>query len=243
MSLFRRDPEGETYRRVERLLEGPMLIASLLFVPVILGPFVADLRTRSENQLLLTGALLWLAFAIEFLWLLYLAPSRGEMVRTHKIDLLVLLIPVLRPLQILRLAPAASAVRRTLRSVTEVVGRPGIPQYFVATLAAIVIGAWFGLIFERGQAGASLDDFGTALWWSFVTVTTVGYGDHFPVTGPGQVVAVVLMIVGIGGISLITASVAALFIDDEVEDETNEIAERLDRIEALLVRQSGDGDA
>ena len=177
---------------------------------------------------------LWLAFAIEFLWLLYLAPSRGEMVRTHKLDLLVLLIPVLRPLQILRLAPAASAVRRALRSVTEVVGRPGIPQYFVATLAAIVIGAWFALIFERGQAGASLDDFGTALWWSFVTVTTVGYGDHFPVTGPGQVVAVLLMIVGIGLISLITASVAALFIDDEVADETDEIAERLDRIETLL---------
>ena len=237
-NLFRRDPDGASYRRVERLLEGPMLIASLLFIPVILGPFVADLSDRSQDQLFMTGAVLWMAFAIEFLWLLYLAPSRGEMVRTHKLDLLILLIPVLRPFQILRLAPAASAVRRTLRSVTEVVGRPGIPQYFLATLTAILVGAWFGLLFERGQDGASLDDFGTALWWSFVTVTTVGYGDHFPVTGAGQVVAVVLMIVGIGGISLITASVAALFVDDEVEDETNEIAERLDRIEALLRERS-----
>ena len=231
--LFRRDPDGESYRGVERLLEGPMLIASLLFIPVILGSF-ADLSDRSQDQLFLTGALLWIFFAIEFLWLLYLAPSRREMVRTHKLDLLILLIPVLRPFQILRLAPAASAVRRTLRSVTEVVGRPGIPQYFMATVTAIFVGAWFALIFERGQDGASIDDFGTALWWSFVTVTTVGYGDHFPATGPGQVVAVVLMIVGIGGISLITASVAALFIDDEVEDGTNEITERLDRIEALL---------
>ena len=115
------------------------------------------------------------------------------MVRTHKLDLLVLLIPVLRPLQILRLAPAASAVQRTFRSLLTVVGRPGIPQYFLATTAAIFIGAWFALIFERGQAGASIDDYGTALWWSFVTCTTVGYGDHFPVTGPGQVVADVLI--------------------------------------------------
>ncbi|MEO0493112.1 MAG: potassium channel family protein [Actinomycetota bacterium] len=232
--LFGRDADGESYRRVERLLEGPMLILSLLFIPVIVGPFVADLSPRSQDQLLATGVVLWVGFAIEFLWLLYLAPSRREMVRTHKLDLLVLLLPVLRPLQILRLAPAASAVRRTFRSVTEVVGRPGIPQYFLATLTAIGVGAWFGLLFERGQEGASLDDFGTALWWSFVTVTTVGYGDHFPVTGAGQVVAVVLMIVGIGGISLITASVAAVFIDDEVEEETDEIAARLDRIEALL---------
>lgn len=235
--LFHRDADGETYRRVERLLEGPMLIASLLFIPVIIGPFVADLPQRSTDQLFLTGALLWLAFAIEFLWLLYLAPSRSEMVRTHKLDLLVLLIPVLRPLQILRLAPAASAVRRTLKSATEVVGRPGIPQYFLGTVVGIFIGGWFALIFERGQPGSTIDDFGTALWWSFVTVTTVGYGDHFPATGPGQVVAVFLMIVGIGGISLLTASVAALFIDDEVEDGTEEITERLDRIEALLREQ------
>ena len=237
-ALFRRDPEGESYRRVEQLLEGPMLILSLLFIPVIVGPLVADLSPRSQDQLFVTGAVLWLGFALEFVWLLYLAPSRSQMVRTHKLDLLVLLIPVLRPLQILRLAPAASAVQRTFRSLLTVVGRPGIPQYFLATTAAIFIGAWFALIFERGQIGASIDDYGTALWWSFVTCTTVGYGDHFPVTGPGQVVAVVLMIVGIGGISMLTASVAANFVDDEVEDDTDAITERLDRIEALLKEQA-----
>ncbi|MEM9520260.1 MAG: ion channel [Actinomycetota bacterium] len=232
--LFRRDADGETYRRVERLLEGPMLISSLLFIPVIVGPFIADLPQRSQDQLFATGVVLWCGFALEFLWLLFLAPSRREMIRTHKLDLMIVLIPILRPLQILRLAPAASAVRRTFRSTLLVVGRPGIPQYFLATFVGIIVGAWFGLIFERGQPGATIDDFGTALWWSFVTVTTVGYGDHFPATGPGQVVAVVLMIVGIGGISLLTASVAALFIDDEVEEETDAIAARLDRIEALL---------
>lgn len=232
--LFRRDAEGETYRRVERLLEGPMLISSLLFIPVIVGPFVAELSERSEDQLFLTGVVLWFGFALEYLWLLYLAPERGQMIRTHKLQLLILLIPILRPLQILRLAPAASAVQRTVRSAVLVVGRPGIPQYFLGTFAGIFAGAWFALIFERGQDGASIDDFGTAMWWSFVTVTTVGYGDHFPATGPGQVVAVILMIVGIGGISLLTASVAAVFIDDEVEDDTEAITERLDRIEALL---------
>ncbi len=231
---FHRDPDGETYRRVEQRLEFPMVILSLLFIPVILGPLVGNLSSRSESQLFLTGAVLWIAFAVEFLWLLYLAPSRGRFVRTHKLEFLILLLPILRPLQILRLAPAASGIRRAMRTLGRVTGRPGMRSYFVCTTGAIFVGAWFALIFERDQDGATISGYGDSLWWAFVTCTTVGYGDHFPVTGPGQVVAVVLMLIGIGGLSLLTASVAALFVDDEAEDTTDDITDRLDRIEALL---------
>ena len=67
-----------------------------------------------------------------------------------------------------------------------------------------------------------------------MTCTTVGYGDHFPVTAGGQIVAVVLMIIGIAGISLLTASVAALFVDEDEQQDITAIREQLNRIEALL---------
>ncbi|MEM9465591.1 MAG: potassium channel family protein [Actinomycetota bacterium] len=240
-SWFERDPEGENYRRVEARLEFPMLVASILFIPVIFGRFVTDLSPRSERQLLFTGAVLWLAFAFEYLLLLYLSPSRRAMIRTHKLGLLILLLPVLRPLEILRLAPAASGIRRALRTVGTVASRRGLRPYLVCTTGAIFIGAWFAVIFERDQPGATIDHYGDAVWWAFVTCTTVGYGDHFPVTGPGQIVAVVLMLIGIGALSLLTASIAALFVDDEAEDDTDQITERLDRIEALLRAQQEPG--
>ena len=234
-SWFRRDPEGVTYHRVEQRLEIPMVILSLLFIPVIVGPLVADLSPRSDDQLLLTGVVLWAAFALEFLWLLYLSPSRGGFVRTHKLELLIVLLPVLRPLQVLRLAPAASGVRRVLHTVGRVTGRPGLRSYLLCTAGAMFVGAWFALIFERGQDGATIENYGDAIWWSFVTCTTVGYGDHYPVTGSGQVVAVFLMLIGIGGLSLLTASVAALFVDDdEADHRVAELTAHLERIEALL---------
>ncbi len=245
MSPFHRDPEGETYRRVEQLLAPIMLGLSLLFVPVILGPLFADLSADAERWMFTTGAVLWAGFVVEYVWLLYLAPSRGRFVRSHKLKGLIVLLPVLRPLQIFqlaRLAPAASGVRRALTAVGRVAGRPGVRPYLVLTGTALALAAWFVRIFEHEQPGATIDSYRDGLWWAIVTTTTVGYGDRVTVTGGGQIVAVVLMLVGIGALSLLTASVAALFLDEEDDQEFAEITERLDRIEALLLRQSRDGD-
>ena len=113
-------------------------------------------------------------------------------------------------------------------------GRPGFKPFFSTVGVVIFVCAFFALTFEHEQDGATLTNFHDALWWSFVTCTTVGYGDHFPVTGGGQVVAVVLMVVGIAGLSLLTASVAALFVEQDDEAPEADLREQLDRIEATL---------
>jgi voltage-gated potassium channel len=98
----------------------------------------------------------------------------------------------------------------------------------------IVVGASFTLAFEHDQPGASINHFGDALWWAIVTCTTVGYGDHFPVTAGGQIIAVLLMILGIAALSVLTASIAALYVDQDEEPELAELRAQLDRIEQLL---------
>ena len=88
---------------------------------------------------------------------------------------------------------------------------------------------------ERSAKGWNIHNFGQGLWWAVETVTTVGYGERYPVTTLGQGVAVFLMLVGIGLIGVLTATVASYF----VQERTNQRDERLERIETLLTKLLG----
>lgn len=234
---LKRTPDGASYELVERTLEPAMFVLGLLFVPVLLGPLLADMSADAESAFDALGWAIWGAFVLEYVWLLYLAPSRREMVRTHKLDLFIVLFPLLRPLrflQVLRLSTAASGLGRAVAALRRIGGRPGFQPFFATVALVIVLGAGLGLAFEHEQPGSGLHNFGDALWWSIVTCTTVGYGDHFPVTAGGRLVAAVLMLVGIAGLSVLTASIAALFVKEDDEPSIAELREQLDRIEALL---------
>jgi voltage-gated potassium channel len=83
------------------------------------------------------------------------------------------------------------------------------------------------------QAFASneFDSLWDSTWWAVVTVTTVGYGDFYPTTVQGRLVGIVLMFVGIGFLSLLTASIASKFVKEERSDERDQMMEALHRIE------------
>ena len=112
----------------------------------------------------------------------------------------------------------------------------------------VLIGSLLALLFERNAPGSNIHSYKDAIWWAVVTVTTVGYGDRFPVTEGGRAVAVVLMFVGIGLIGTLTATVASFFVQEHTdankaqlqaahEDlgaQLTDIDARLDRIEAAL---------
>jgi voltage-gated potassium channel len=92
--------------------------------------------------------------------------------------------------------------------------------------------------------------FGAGLWWAAQTVTTVGYGDDVPVTVPGRLLAVLVMLVGVAFVTVITAAIASAFVeraraqhagaDDVVTAEIlRDIADRLERIEARMSAHDG----
>ena len=90
---------------------------------------------------------------------------------------------------------------------------------------------------ERGKAGSSIETIGDAVWWAFVTIATVGYGDMVPVTMAGRVIGIVLMVVGLALVAIITASVASWFVansrGEDVEGITARDAEDRHRIMEL----------
>ncbi len=125
---------------------------------------------------------------------------------SHWYDVALVLVPMLRPLRLLRLL----ALLRILdRSAAGTVAGRVLVYVTGAAGMAVLLGALAVLDAERKSPEANITDFGDALWWACTTVTTVGYGDRYPVTGEGRAVAVVLMVMGIGVVGAVTAAVAS----------------------------------
>ena len=78
------------------------------------------------------------------------------------------------------------------------------------------------------------------MWWAITTTTTVGYGDIYPLTAEGRLIAVVLMLTGIGVIGVFTATIASAFMIQDDADEFGAIHDRMDRLEAKLDRLLSD---
>jgi voltage-gated potassium channel len=114
----------------------------------------------------------------------------------------------------------------------------------VFTLATMLLGAAGVYVVEVGQNGA-IKGFGDAVWWAIVTSTTVGYGDVSPVTTEGRLIAVVLMLTGIGLVGVFTARVASLFVKHDSVTDVDRLAERLGVLERkldLLLHERGISD-
>ncbi len=167
----------------------------------------------------------WFCFAVDYLARLVLSRRRATFVKDNLVDLLVVVLPVLRPLRLLRLVTLLSVLNRhagaSLRGrVASYVAGSAVLVLFVASLAMLDA--------ERGKPGTSIDSFGDALWWAMTTVTTVGYGDRFPVTTVGRFIAVGLMLAGIALLGVVTASIASWLIEkvQEVEEESRAATRR-----------------
>lgn len=139
-------------------------------------------------------------------------------------------------LRLLRLTRVGTVLANGLRRARRVLTHRGLHFVLFAAFLLVVGMAALELAFEHGAPGASIRNYGDALWWAIVTVTTVGYGDKVPVTAGGREVAVVLMFVGIGLIGVITATVASFFVEEGADRDKSQLEARLDRIEAMLAK-------
>ncbi len=105
----------------------------------------------------------------------------------------------------------------------------------IATIVALVA---IGALFVRFGDAENYPTYGSAVWFTLQTVTTVGYGDNPPTSGLGQVVASVVMLVSIGLFTVITAAVTSLFIQsvgrEQQQSDQEQTTETLQRIETAL---------
>jgi voltage-gated potassium channel len=172
----------------------------------------------------------WVVFGLDYLLRIALAHHRWRFVVRHLFDLVLLLLPVFRPLRALRLLTVIGVLNRQLRD--DLRGRVVVSVVGTVTLAAFVA-ALAVLDAERDAPDASITSFGDSLWWTVTTISTVGYGDRYPVTVEGRIVAAVLMIAGIALLGVVTASIASWFVDT-VRATGRDVTEEVSRAELQL---------
>ncbi len=231
--------------RFERATEAPLLVLALLMVPLLLAPLAFHLPDGRERVIFALDWLIWGIFAADLLIRTWLAPRKLSYLRQHWFDVLIVVLPVLRPLRIggsaraLRVLAAARVlayVARASAATRTILIRHGV-QSSLAFLAVVLAVSVIAIYFAERSNGGPIDSLDTAVWWAITTATTVGYGDTYPVTPLGRGIAVVLMIVGIGVFAVLTASVAAFLFESaepSADTASDEVLEELRRLHARL---------
>jgi voltage-gated potassium channel len=219
-----------TQERWQRIAEWPLTAAAILFLVCYTLEVIGDL---SGPGAVITDALIaatWVIFLVDYIANLVLAPQRWRWFRTHVMDLLIVVLPVLRPLRLLRLVTLLRVLQRTAGTAFR--GR--IILYVAgASVLLIYLAALATLDAERSAPGATITTFGNALWWAFVTITTVGYGDFSPITITGRLIAGGLMLGGVALLGIVTATLASWIVERVATKEEDEQAATRGEIRAL----------
>ncbi|MEV6785200.1 potassium channel family protein, partial [Streptomyces sp. NPDC051098] len=206
--------------RWEERTQTPLLVLAAAFALAYAVPIVTPGADGWVHRLCTAVEwVVWGAFAVDYLVRLALAPSRRLFIRSHPLDLLAVVLPLLRPLRLLRVVSTLLLVGRRARMAPQVT----LTTYVAGAVAGLMMfGSLAVLHVERDAPDGNIKTLGDAVWWSFTTMTTVGYGDHAPTTGLGRLLAVGLMISGIALLGVVTANIAAWFISRFERDDAEE---------------------
>ncbi|MFJ5550565.1 potassium channel family protein [Streptomyces sp. NPDC093225] len=223
--------------RWERRTQNPLLALAVLFAVAYAVPIVLpDASPALHRACTHAEWVVWGAFAFDYLARLGLAADRRVFVRTHWLDLAAVVLPMVQPLRLLRLVATLMLVGRRARMAPQV----RLTTYVAgAVVGLLMFGSLAVLSVERDAPNGNIKSLGDAVWWSFTTMTTVGYGDHSPTTGMGRVLAVGLMLSGIALLGVVTANIAAWFIsrferdDQEERRQTAAITALADEVRSL----------
>lgn len=223
--------------RWERRTQTPLLVLALGFAVAYAVPIVLpDASPAVHSACRHAEWVVWAAFAADYLVRMGLAQSKRAFVRTHWLDLVAVVLPMIQPLRLLRVVSTLMLVGRRARMAPQI----RLTTYVAGSVVGLLMfGSLAVLSVERDAPDGNIRNLGDALWWSVTTMTTVGYGDHSPTTGLGRLLAVGLMLSGIALLGVVTANIAAWFIsrferDDQVERaQTAAISELTAEVRAL----------
>lgn len=214
--------------RWQRSTEWPLIAISVLFlaaysVQVLMSGPAADV---AEWFLIAT----WGLFLIDYLVSFALAPRKVRWFFRNLHMLAIVILPVLRPLRILRLVTLIGVLQRVAGDALR--GR--VVTYVIASSGMLVyVGALAMFDAEKGSPDASIQSFGDALWWAVVSITTVGYGDLTPTTTMGRLIAAGLMIGGIALLGIVTATLASWLVEKVSIEDTKKQAVTVEHLEML----------
>ena len=224
-------PRLATWRRRTDI---PLLVLAVGSLPLLLLELIFErLNQTDQNFITAVNIIIFIAFAIDYLVELSVTHKRTTYVRTQWASLLIVISQFLALLPALGFLGILRGVRalRIIGTISRVVGIGAASKehgrkFFKEKAASVAFGmAGFTLITsavaftvaEDVGDGRRVSSFFDALWWSASTITTVGYGDIYPVTVAGKVIAVFTMVVGVSTLAVVTARIAQFLVSSEKE--------------------------
>jgi voltage-gated potassium channel len=228
--------------KVRHSFETVVLVCAVLMLPAVL---IQDSSLHSPWGAVADGlgTVVWLAFTAELGLTLYHADDRRAALRAHWHDALVVVV-IFPPWAVFfaalgsgwlrgwRLARLWVIAARIFRAEGLLTHRRNLPYIAALTLLLVTV---TGIAVHETDPGRFPNPW-RGLWFAIVTVTTVGYGDTFPTSAVGRVIAAFLMVVGIGFLGLATASIAGHFVNQDAEDKHREATDKQDEILTELRR-------
>ncbi len=219
-------------------------IVTLILSVYVIGALCADqIFTLSENT---RGILQWVDFGVclvfltDFFIRFSRAPSKRAFMKWGWIDF-VTSMPMMgvlrfgRAFKIIRILRAVRSIKHLLRYAIECGKISPLGTVGIVSVGLVFLSAFAIFQFENpvDSPDGNIKTIGDAFWWAYVTITTVGYGDKFPVTIGGRIVAMVLMTAGVGLFGAFTGFVASLFIGTDIRKEDDDIVLLTREVQAL----------
>ena len=207
---------------IERVTKYPMAVLGIawLVIAIIIG--TKTVQGTAPAVLVGTLFVLWVILLIEYLVRLVITPDRRGYLRRRWVEPATVVVPPLQGWHFIGIEKMCLLLHEGALRVSAILRHHSLFRVLIAAAGTLFVGAWLVLLFEENAKGSNIHSYPDALWWAIVTVTTVGYGDRYPTTGGGRAVAVVLMLVGIGLIGVLTATVASVFVKEHTDASREE---------------------
>ena len=206
-----------TLKQWQTRMAKPTLALSLVYTITFIYPvFHYPTPNTIKEVCRWTNHVVWAMFALDYMVMFKLASHKKKFIKAHIFELILVALPFVRMLRPLRAVMFISqAGFRSRRQLLK-------NLWWVVTLASflmiVIMGAAI-LDVERNIPGSNIKTPSDAIWWAFVTITTVGYGDKFPVSTEGRFVAGFLILFGVVMLATITGALAAWILEQKIEDE------------------------
>lgn len=192
----------------ERRSTIPLAILAVVYLALFALEILADMPAATFFDFVVINDVIWGIFVADFVVRFVLTHNKWRFLKRNVVEAVSLLLPFFRAFRMFRVIVALSFLTRVAQSLQ---GR--INVYLGLILPLLIFTCSLGVYDAEHKApGANITTYGDSLWWTFVTITTIGYGDYYPITFEGRAIAILLMMSGLALVSVITVSIGSWFL-------------------------------
>lgn len=216
-------------RRFENFFELPMVILGFVWLALL----IIELVYQTTPVLETFGLIIWGIFIIDFIIKFYLAPDKAKFLKTNILTMASLMVPAFRIFRLarvlrifrftrgLRFVKVVGSLNRGMRALSATMKRRAVGYVILLSVIILLGGAAGMYAFEKNVEGG-LHNYGTALWWTGMILTTMG-SEYWPKTLEGRLLCILLALYSFAVFGYVTATIATFFIGQDAADKKADI--------------------